>query len=67
MIHQPEKTRICAAICTYDRYDLLENSIASLIGKISMSIDKYNIIIVDNSPAPRAVEHTQCCGEDVQI
>ena len=50
MIHIPERKRISAAICTYNRYDLLEKSIQSLTVQ-SIGADQYNIIIVDNSPA----------------
>ena len=56
MIRQAQKARITAAICTYNRYNLLENSIASLVAQ-NIEPDQYRIIIVDNSPAnPSAKE-----------
>ncbi len=58
MIHQPEKSRISAAICTYNRYDLLEKSIASLIAQ-NIDTDQYKIIIIDNSPANETARQFQ--------
>jgi GT2 family glycosyltransferase len=40
---------ITAAICTYRRYDLLGDAIASLLRQ-SMPPDQYRIVVVDNSP-----------------
>lgn len=50
MIHPSQRTTISAAICTYNRYHLLEKSIDSLIAQ-NIDADQYKIIIVDNSPA----------------
>ena len=41
--------RISAAICTYNRYDLLPKAIASL-ERQSLAKNDYEIIVVDNSP-----------------
>jgi len=41
--------RISAAICTYNRYDLLPKAIASLTRQ-SLAGGEYEIIVVDNSP-----------------
>jgi glycosyltransferase involved in cell wall biosynthesis len=41
--------RISAAICTYNRYDLLPQAIESL-KKQSLPRDLYKILIIDNSP-----------------
>ena len=40
---------IAAVICTYDRYDLLPKAIESL-SKQTLAADKFQIIVVDNSP-----------------
>lgn len=40
---------ITAAICTYNRYDVLSKAIKSLEEQ-SLTKDKYKIIVVDNSP-----------------
>ncbi|MEM9272847.1 MAG: glycosyltransferase family 2 protein [Cyanobacteria bacterium P01_F01_bin.143] len=40
---------ITATICTYKRYDVLPKAIASL-EKQSLGKDKYQVIVVDNSP-----------------
>ena len=50
MIHPSQRTTVSAAICTYNRYPLLEKSIDSLIAQ-NIAADQYKIIIVDNSPA----------------
>ena len=41
--------RISAAICTYNRYDMLGSAIESLTRQ-SLSADAFEIIVVDNSP-----------------
>ncbi len=41
--------RISAVVCTYDRYELLEAALHSLKQQ-TIAIDKYSIIVVDNSP-----------------
>jgi glucosyl-dolichyl phosphate glucuronosyltransferase len=41
--------RISAAICTYNRYDMLGSAIESLTRQ-SLSDDTFEIIVVDNSP-----------------
>jgi len=41
--------RITAAICTYDRYDLLAKAIASLT-KQDIAAKDYEILVIDNSP-----------------
>jgi len=41
--------QITAAICTYDRYDVLEKAIESLCQQ-TLDSNQYKIIIVDNSP-----------------
>ncbi|MGA2412306.1 MAG: glycosyltransferase [Candidatus Binataceae bacterium] len=43
--------RISAAICTYNRYDLLETALASLRQQ-TISKGEYSILVVDNSPDP---------------
>lgn len=43
--------RITAAICTYNRYDLLPKAIASL-GRQSLGAEDFEIVVVDNSPDP---------------
>ena len=40
---------ITAAICTYDRYDLLPKAIDSLTRQ-SLGSDQYRILVIDNSP-----------------
>ncbi|HWA02448.1 MAG TPA: glycosyltransferase family 2 protein [Rhizomicrobium sp.] len=46
---------ISAAICTYNRYDLLPKAIASL-RRQSLATDEFEIIVVDNSPDRRKSE-----------
>lgn len=41
--------QIAAAICTYDRYDLLPTAVSSLLDQ-TLTGDKYRILVVDNSP-----------------
>lgn len=41
--------RISAVVCTYRRYDLLEAALQSL-RRQSIPVDRYSIIVVDNSP-----------------
>lgn len=41
--------RISAAICTYERYDLLPGAIESAL-KQSLPGDAYEVIVIDNSP-----------------
>jgi len=41
--------RITAAICTYDRYDLLAKAIASLTEQ-DIAAKDYEILVIDNSP-----------------
>jgi glycosyltransferase involved in cell wall biosynthesis len=43
--------RIAAAICTYDRYDLLPGAIDSVLAQ-SLPPDGFEVIVVDNSPDP---------------
>lgn len=43
--------RITAAICTYDRYDLLPGAIESALAQ-SLPRDSFEVIVVDNSPDP---------------
>jgi glycosyltransferase involved in cell wall biosynthesis len=43
--------RISAAICTYERYDLLPGAIESAL-KQSLPPDTYEVIVIDNSPDP---------------
>jgi len=40
---------ISAAICTYQRYDLLERAIHSLVGQ-TLDKSRYEILVIDNSP-----------------
>ncbi len=40
------KTSFAAVVCTYNRYDVLDGAIASLLGQ---SIDDFEIVVVDNS------------------
>lgn len=44
------KTIISAAIATYNRYDLLEKCIESLLAQ-NIPADQFKIIVIDNSPA----------------
>jgi GT2 family glycosyltransferase len=44
-----QRVEIAAAICTYQRYDLLPDAIASLLQQ-SVAPARYRIIVVDNSP-----------------
>lgn len=46
---QPGSPRIASVICTYNRYDFLEDSLNSLLSQ-SMEADEFDIIVVDNSP-----------------
>ncbi|MEO3475450.1 glycosyltransferase family 2 protein [Roseomonas sp. CAU 1739] len=43
--------RITAAICTYERYDLLPGAIASVLGQ-SLPDGAFELIVIDNSPDP---------------
>lgn len=43
--------RITAAICTYERYDLLPGAIESVLSQ-SLPADDFEVIVVDNSPDP---------------
>lgn len=43
--------RITAAICTYERYDLLPGAVESAL-KQSLPAGSYEVIVVDNSPDP---------------
>lgn len=45
--------QITAAICTYQRYDLLPGAIASLLRQ-SLTPAQYRIVVVDNSPDAEA-------------
>jgi glycosyltransferase involved in cell wall biosynthesis len=42
-------TRITAAICTYERYDLLAKAIASL-ARQTLAKEDFEILVIDNSP-----------------
>jgi GT2 family glycosyltransferase len=44
-----DRALVTAAICTYQRYDLLGDAIVSLLRQ-SMTPDQYRIVVVDNSP-----------------
>lgn len=41
--------RVSAAVCTYDRYDLLQQALESLTAQ-TLAAPEYEIIVVDNSP-----------------
>jgi len=43
---------IALCICTYDRYDLLPGAIRSALGQ-SLAADRYEILVIDNSPDAR--------------
>jgi glycosyltransferase involved in cell wall biosynthesis len=43
--------RITAAICTYQRYDLLPGAIDSVLAQ-SLPRDAFQVVVVDNSPDP---------------
>jgi glycosyltransferase involved in cell wall biosynthesis len=48
--------RATVAICTYDRYDLLRQAVATL-GAQTMPADQFEILVIDNSPdAGRSAE-----------
>jgi glycosyltransferase involved in cell wall biosynthesis len=48
---QAAARRIAAAICTYDRYDLLPGAIDSVLAQ-ALPRDSFEVIVVDNSPDP---------------
>jgi GT2 family glycosyltransferase len=52
------KSWICAVICTYNRYDVLEGAIASLREQ-SLPKSRYRILIVDNSPVNNLADDFQ--------
>ena len=41
--------RITAAICTYERYDLLPGAIGSVLAQ-TLPRDAFELIVIDNSP-----------------
>lgn len=43
--------RIAAAICTYERYDLLPGAIESALAQ-SLPAETFQVVVVDNSPDP---------------
>lgn len=43
------KAKIAAAICTYDRYDVLPKAIDS-VTKQTLASEQYKILVIDNSP-----------------
>lgn len=45
----PHPPRITAAICTFERYDLLPGAIASALAQ-SLPAEAFEVIVVDNSP-----------------
>jgi glycosyltransferase involved in cell wall biosynthesis len=47
-MRQPE-ARIAAAICTYDRYDLLPKAVESAVRQ-TLPAESYRILVIDNSP-----------------
>lgn len=50
--------KVTACVCTYDRYDLLPSAIESLTRQTS-SHEKFEIVIVDNSPdLPKSERHS---------
>lgn len=49
---------ITAVICTYNRYDLLEKAVDSLL-KQTLSKSDYEIFVVDNSPDPEKAKEQQ--------
>ncbi|MBV8978797.1 MAG: glycosyltransferase family 2 protein [Alphaproteobacteria bacterium] len=55
MASSPPEVRIAAAICTYSRYELLATAIQSLAAQ-TLPQDRYEILIIDNSPDPALSE-----------
>ena len=54
--------RITAAICTYDRYDLLPGAIETALAQ-SLPADAFEVIVVDNSPdAARSAREAAAIG-----
>ena len=45
----PAGLAICAAVCTYNRYDLLPETIDSIVAQ-SLDPSRYHVVVVDNSP-----------------
>jgi GT2 family glycosyltransferase len=49
MSEVPAPRAIAAAICTYNRHDLLEEAVASVLAQ-ALEPDAFEILVVDNSP-----------------
>ena len=58
----PQPRRIAAAICTYQRYDLLPGAIRSALDQ-TLPAEAYEVIVVDNSPdAERSAREAAAFG-----
>ncbi len=57
-------TPIVAAVCTYERHDLLRQAIGSLVGQTLPQSD-YRILVVDNSPPSDRRDHAQQSYSDI--
>lgn len=58
------KPAISAVVCTYDRYDLLAEAIASLQAQ-TLSPERFDIIIVDNGPNAEQSEERRATYESI--
>ncbi len=47
---EPAKPRITVAVCTYDRYEVLDSCLAALAGQLLPSVE-FECLVVDNSPS----------------
>jgi len=63
-IEMVRASTVCAVICTYNRYDLLEKAIESLAAQ-QISRDRFSIMVVDNSPDPLRAENESTKYRDV--
>ncbi|WP_198375413.1 glycosyltransferase [Neoroseomonas rubea] len=58
----PPSRRITAAICTYQRYDLLPGAIRSALDQ-TLPGDAFEVIVIDNSPdAERSAQEAEAFG-----
>ena len=59
-----DRPRITAAICTYDRHDLLRSAVKS-VAKQTLPTGDYRILIIDNSPPSARREQEQQSYADI--
>ena len=60
----PASLAICAAVCTYNRYDLLPQTIDSMLAQ-SLAPARYHVVVVDNSPDAELSEQWAQRWQDV--